>query len=132
MNPRPARLTPLPSGAIFVFAILVAGCGSLPLPTSTGGPASLAGTWRGRMTGPMGSAPVLLTIRDDGSYHGILYVEPTYKEVGGVISVIGPGRARYEGSDGNGTVILHEDGGRRVLRFVRDGGGGGARLTPAP
>lgn len=84
------------------------------------------------MTGPGGNGPVILTIQDDGSYRGILYVEPAYKEVGGVISVIGPGRARYEGSDGNGTGTLHEGGGRRVLRFVRDGGGGGVRLTPAP
>jgi hypothetical protein len=72
-----------------------------------------------------------VTIQNDGAYHGILYVEPTYRELGGTISAIGPGRTRYEGSDGNGTVTLHEDGGTRVLRFVRDGGGGGARLTPA-
>ena len=82
--------------------------------------------------GAHGKRTVLLAIQDDGSYHGILYVEPTYGEVGGVISVIGPGRTRYGGTEGNGTVTLHEDGGRRVLRFVRDGGGGGARLTPAP
>jgi len=125
VNPRPAR-------TILALATLVAGCTSLPPPTSIDVPASLAGTWRGRMTGPTGSAPVLLTIQDDGSYHGILYVEPTYREIGGVISVIGPGRTRYGGTEGNGTVTLHESGGRRVLRLVRDGGGGGARLTPAP
>jgi len=79
----------------------------------------------------MGNAPVLLTIQDDGSYRGILYVEPTYKEVGGVISVIDQGRIRYEGTDGNGRVTLHERSGRRVLRFVRDGRGGGAELIPA-
>jgi len=79
----------------------------------------------------MGSAPVLLTIQDDGSYRGILYVEPTYQEVGGMISVIAPGRIRYEGTDGNGRVTLHEKSSRRILRFVRDGGGGGAELTPA-
>ncbi len=125
MSPRPAR-------AVLVLATLVAGCASLPPPTSIEGLASLAGTWRGRMTGPTGSAPVLLAIQDDGSYHGILYVEPTYREVGGVISVIGQGRTRYGGTEGNGTVTLHEGGGRRVLRLVRDGGGGGAKLTPAP
>src|SRR5213593_4746460 len=40
--------------------------------------------------GAHGKRTVLLAIQDDGSYHGILYVEPTYGEVGGVISVIGP------------------------------------------
>ncbi|OLB48271.1 MAG: hypothetical protein DMD98_01610 [Candidatus Rokuibacteriota bacterium] len=116
---------------VVVLATLVAGCASLPPPRPIDGPATLAGTWRGRMTGPMGNAPVLLTIQDDGSYRGILYVEPTYKEVGGVISVIDQGRIRYEGTDGNGRVTLHERSGRRVLRFVRDGGGGGAELIPA-
>ena len=124
MNPRPAR-------TILALATLVAGCAALPPSTSIESPASLVGTWRGRMTGSMGNARVLLTIQDDGSYRGILYVEPTYKEVGGMISVIAPGRIRYEGTDGNGRVTLHEDGGKRVLRFVRDGGGGGAELTPA-
>ena len=83
------------------------------------------------MSGPMGNGPVLLTIQVDGAYRGILYVEPKYKEVGGVISVIGPGRVRYEGTDGNGRVTLHEVSGRRILRLIRDGGGGGAELTAA-
>jgi len=124
VNPRPAR-------TILALATLVAGCAALPPSTSIASPASLVGTWRGRMTGPMGSAPVLLTIQDDGSYRGILYVEPKYQEVGGMISVIAPGRIRYEGTDGNGRVTLHEKSSRRILRFVRDGGGGGAELTPA-
>ena len=82
------------------------------------------------MSGPLGNAPVILTIQDDGSYRGILYVEPTYKEVGGAIIVIRPAPARYNGTNGNGRVTLHEEGGRRVHRFVNDGGGGGAQLTP--
>ena len=32
---------------------------------------------------------------------------------------------------GIGRVTLHEEPGRRVLRFVNDGGGGGAELTPS-
>src|SRR5207302_6435260 len=69
-TPHAARVNPRPARTILALAIVVASCARLPPPTSTGGPASLAGTWRGRMTGPMGSAPVLLTIRDDGPYHG--------------------------------------------------------------
>jgi hypothetical protein len=83
------------------------------------------------MSGPSGNAPLVLTIADDGSYRGMLYVPPAYKEIAGVINLIGGGGIRYEGTDGNGRVTLHEGGGGRVLRFVRDGGGGGAELTPA-
>jgi hypothetical protein len=92
---------------------------------------ALAGTWRGRMTGPMGNAPVILTIREDGAFQGLLFVEPQYREVRGTISVIRRGYMRYEGNDGNGRVTLDEEHGQRVLRFVRDGGGGGAELTPS-
>lgn len=82
------------------------------------------------MSGPQGNAPVILTIESDGSYRGILYVEPTYKEVGGAITVIQWAQARFDGTNGSGRVTLHEKDGRRVLRFVNDGGGGGAQLTP--
>jgi hypothetical protein len=112
-----------------VLTLLVAGCAGLSA-TPVDDVARLAGTWRGRMSGPAGAAPVVLTIEKDGSYHGLLYVEPTYHDVRGVISVLGERRIRYEGSDGNGRVTFHEGDGRRVLRFVRDGGGGGAELTP--
>ena len=84
------------------------------------------------MTGPLGNAPLILTIGEDGAFQGLLFVEPQYKEIRGVITVIRPRTIRYEGNDGNGRVTLHEDRGQRVLRFVRDGGGGGAKLTPSP
>jgi hypothetical protein len=113
------------------FAALATGCASLPPSKPIDGPASVAGTWRGRMSGPLGNAPLILTIQGDGTYQGVLYVEPTYREVRGVISVARPGFARYEGTDGNGRVTLHEDERRRVLRLVGDGGGRAAELTPA-
>ena len=96
-------------------------------------PASVAGTWRGRMSGPLGNAPVLVTIQDDGAYRGMLFVEPTYREFSGAITVTRFSfEARYQGTNGIGRVTLHEEPGRRVLRFVNDGGGGGAELTLSP
>ncbi len=115
--------------AALLLSIVLAGCASAE--TRSAATAGLAGTWRGRMTGPMGNAPLILTIAEDGAFQGLLFVEPQYKEIRGAITVLSPGNIRYEGNDGNGRVTLSEERGRRVLRLVRDGGGGGAELTPS-
>jgi hypothetical protein len=121
------------SRTLLVATALAAGCASLPPSLAIDSPASVAGTWRGRMSGPLGNAPVLVTIQDDGAYRGMLFVEPTYREFSGVITVARFAfEARYQGTNGIGRVTLHEEPGRRVLRFVNDGGGGGTELTPSP
>lgn len=79
-----------------VLAMLLAACTSLPPSRPVVDTADLAGTWRGRMSGPMGNAPLILTIGQDGSYGGMLYVEPTYKEIRGTRFVRGGGGSGAE------------------------------------
>ena len=114
---------------IVLLASLLVGCASAQ--TRAAETAALAGTWRGRMSGPAGNGPIIVTIAEDGTFQGLLFVEPKYKEIRGAISVLSPGNMRYEGINGNGRVTVREDRGQRVLRLVPDGGGGGAELTPS-
>jgi hypothetical protein len=47
----------------------------------------------------------------------------------GVIVVIQPGRLRYQGSRGNGTVMVTRRDDQTTVRLVPDGGGGGGAFT---
>jgi hypothetical protein len=114
---------------IVLSATLAVGCASAQ--TRATETAALAGTWRGRMSGPAGNGPIIMTIAEDGTFQGLLFVEPKYKEIRGAISVLSPGTMRYEGNGGNGRVTVREERGRRILRLIPDGGGGGAELTPS-
>src|SRR5262249_56000628 len=86
-GPGAVRVTRRSSRVLLVAAALAAGCASLPPARAIDTTNSVAGTWRGRMSGPLGNAPVLVTIQDDGAYHGMLFVEPTYREFSGAITV---------------------------------------------
>jgi hypothetical protein len=92
----------------------------------------LAGTWHGRVLGPLGHATASMTIKEDGTYTGTMYLDAGDREFNGVIIAVGSGRARYQGTDGNGTVSLRERDGRRLLRFVPDGGGAGGTFVADP
>jgi hypothetical protein len=90
----------------------------------------LAGSWRGRVSNVLGHAPAVLTIAEDGTYTGTMYLDDRERRFAGAIVVIDGRRARYMGSDGSGSVRLERAA--RTLRFVQDGGGGGASFTPSP
>ena len=75
---------------------------------------AISGTW----VGMVGSDHVTLLIKEDGHYQA--YGQFRFD---GQITLT-DGQARYRGSNGrSGTVALHEDKGKPVLRFVRDAGG---------
>lgn len=92
----------------------------------------LAGTWRGRMSGPLGHAVADMTIKEDGGYTGTMYLDTGDREFRGTIVVIDPQSARFAGMDGSGTVRQELREGRTVLRFMLDGSGAGATYTRAP
>ena len=90
----------------------------------------LSGSWQGRASNVLGHAPATITINEDGTYTGTMYLDDGERRFAGAIVVLDERRARYMGTAGDGSVRLQ---GREVktLRFVQDGGGGGAAFTPA-
>jgi hypothetical protein len=88
--------------------------------------AELAGEWKGRASGPAGHAPVAMVITPDGAFTGTMFLIGADRTFGGALVVVRPGEVRYQGTDGNGAVRVVEEEGRRVLKFLRDGGGGAA------
>jgi len=115
-----------------VAALLLGGCASLssavPIPNTQ----TLAGTWRGRVSGFTGHAMAVMTIAETGAYTGTMFLEVGDKPFQGAIVVVDPRRVRYGGTLGNGTVRLEQRGDDHVLRFVQDGGGGGASWSRQP
>jgi hypothetical protein len=111
-----------------IVLIAITGCASwTPPPAPDQG--SLAGTWHGRVSGIAGNGMAVLTILHDGNYSGTIFLETGDRPFHGAITVIDAHRARYQSSVGTGRVFQDERDGRRVLRFVQDGGGGGAVFT---
>jgi hypothetical protein len=111
--------------ALILFVVV--GCATLPPVRDV---KDVAGVWRGRVLGPLGHGMATLTVREDGAYTGTLYLDGGDREFSGRLTVAGR-QVRYLDAGGTGTVTLDERAGRRVLRFVSDGGGAVATYTPA-
>jgi hypothetical protein len=112
------------AGALGLAGVL-AGCAAASAPPATG-LGDLAGEWRGRWLGTSGHAVAALSIRADGAYRLALFLDGGDRFEAGVVTPLPSGRLRYQGASGNGEVRLDSAGGAPTLRFVPDGGGGGA------
>jgi hypothetical protein len=52
-----------------------------------------------------------------------MYLDGADRPFHGSLIVVRPGEVRYQGTDGTGSARATDEGGRRVLRFLRDDGG---------
>lgn len=83
----------------------------------------LTGDWTGRVANPAGHARAALAIAADGIFKGTMFLDTGDRNFYGALVIVRPGQVRYQGTDGNGTVRVIAEDGRRVLKFERDGGG---------
>src|SRR5437870_12787412 len=119
-------------GLMLSSALLLFSCASLHSPVAIPNTQTLAGAWHGRVSGFAGHAMAVMTVADTGAYAGTMFLETGDKHFEGAIVVVDPGRVRYQGTLGNGTVRPEQRGDGQGLRFVQDGGGGGARFSRRP
>ena len=113
--------------------VLLAGCAQVSRQHPVADVHELTGAWRGRLALQLANAAATMTIKENGTYQGALHLEGGEdRPFNGAIIVLRPGRVRYQGSHGNGIVVLTTHGDETTLRFVPDGGGGGGAFTRAP
>jgi hypothetical protein len=125
------RILGLPGIMTGAFLALVACATAANVPFRA--PGELAGTWQGVTTGRSGRAIASLTIKEDGSFTGTMYLDGgDDQDFTGVITVIRPGQALYRSSESFGRVVLVEQAGSRSLRFQPDGGGVASVFAPSP
>jgi hypothetical protein len=104
-------------GAALLALGALAGCAAMPPGPALG----LTGWWEGRSSGPGGSAPIRLLIKEDGTYVGALRADEE-RPIHGAITELPSGRLRFDSNSGSGTIIRRQRGGERLLRFERDDG----------
>jgi hypothetical protein len=112
------------------LVLALAGCATSPVRHPGPEVRELAGTWRGRLAIGGANAVATLTIAEDGAYAGALHLEAGDRPFSGTIVVARPGRLRYLGTHGDGSVFVTPPGGPpATLQLVPDGGGGGGSLA---
>jgi hypothetical protein len=116
----------------FVFA-----CATLPPIQPIRDLNSIAGKWEGVIYYPAGASPYTLTIRQDGTWESITPGDSALSRTIGARRVgkgkLSEGKYQYksETTGGTGVLILHEEGGRRVLVGKSDDGKVRIELRPA-
>jgi hypothetical protein len=115
---------------VLAAAVMLTGCSAVSRQHPVASVHELAGDWHGRLALQLANAAATMTIKENGAYQGTLHLEGGEdRPFNGAITVVRPGRVRYQGPHGNGIVMLMRRGDESTLRFVPDGGGGGGAFT---
>ena len=104
-----------------LVVLALAGCGKPPSLNPGPSVRELAGPWRGRLALGGANARATLTIKEDGAYAGALHLESGDRPFTGAIVLARPGRLRYHGSIGDGSVVVTPPRATRDPAFRADG-----------
>src|SRR5438093_5060864 len=95
-------------GLMLSSALLLFSCASLHPPVAIPNTQTLAGAWHGRVSGFAGHAMAVMTVADTGAHARPTFLQTGDKHLEGAVVVVDPGRVRYQGRRGNGTVRLEQ------------------------
>ncbi len=123
-----ARVRRLLLSAIVIGA---AACASLPPERPITARQPLVGTWKGTAYGGGQAYPSTITLMDDGTWESTSTLPPG--KFNGTWQVMA-GRASFKSltTGRTGTITLHEEAGKRMIRWRSDDGVVDFNLSPAP